>query len=61
MANEYQRPTLLLNQVENSWRGSGRNPGFSKITSLRDYLLRTNLVEYCSGHDSAFGLISRSL
>lgn len=56
MANEYQRPTLLLNQVENSWRGSGRNPGFSKITSLRDYLLRTNLVEYCSGHDSAFGL-----
>ena len=64
MANQimgkYQKPVLLLNRYEENgqivWRGSGRNSTYSKLTDLRSTLFETGLVEYSSGHASAFGI-----
>lgn len=60
IAAKYQRPTLILHKVENedgsiSWAGSGRNYGNSGLENFREFLNETNLVEYATGHASAFG------
>ena len=68
IANEYQRPTLILNaHIEYSdttgeitcfeWRGSGRNTQFSKLDNFREFLIESNLVKLAQGHASAFGCI----
>lgn len=68
IANDYQRPTLLLNgkmeingdtgEILNwEWRGSGRNIQFSKLTNMREFLLNSGLVELAEGHASAFGVV----
>lgn len=64
---EYMRPVLLLNHyievdeetgevLVNAWRGSGRNATYSKLENMREFLADSWLVEYASGHASAFGL-----
>lgn len=57
---KYQKPVLLLNRYEEDgqivWRGSGRNSTYSKLADLRSMLFETGLVEYSSGHASAFGI-----
>ena len=59
IANRFQRPTLLLNYVEEEdgihWMGSGRNFNFSPIDDLRQTLLDTHLPEFVEGHPNAFG------
>ena len=66
IANEYQRPTLLLHgvmeidgdtgEIEDwEWRGSGRNIQFSKLENMREFLLQSGVVELAEGHSSAFG------
>lgn len=55
LASTFQRPTLLLNEKEDTWEGSCRNYSNSFLPSLRDFLLSTELVEYASGHDNALG------
>ena len=62
---EYQKPTLLLNRTEHTdeitqvkeiwWEGSGRGYDKSKLTSFKDFLQESNLVEYAEGHAQAFG------
>lgn len=59
---KYQRPVLLLNQTfskdsdEIIWRGSARGPGFTRLTNLREFILKSNLLEFAQGHQLAFGL-----
>ena len=59
IANRFQKPTLLLNYVEEEdgihWMGSGRNFNFSPIDDLRETLLNTHLPEFVEGHPNAFG------
>ena len=64
---KYMRPVLLLNKyvevdeetgeiTKFAWRGSGRNATYSKLVNLRDFLAKSELVEYAQGHASAFGV-----
>ena len=64
---KYMRPVLLLNRwiecneetgevTKLAWRGSGRNATYSKLENLRLFLVESGLVEYASGHASAFGV-----
>lgn len=64
---KYMRPVLLLNrniEVDEStgevlnitWRGSGRNATYSKLTNFREFLVNSKLVEMAQGHASAFGV-----
>ena len=64
---KYMRPVLLLNRyietdeetgevTKFAWRGSGRNATYSKLVNLREFLAESGLVEYASGHASAFGV-----
>lgn len=53
ISNKFQRPTMMLTEtgdglLEGSCRGYG-------IDSFKDFLLGSNLVEYCTGHANAFG------
>ena len=63
----YMRPVLLLNRyieidentgevLKMAWRGSGRNATYSKLVNFREFLAQSGLVEYASGHASAFGI-----
>lgn len=58
----YNRPILILNYTKDDtngkvfWQGSGRGYDKGNLGSLRDLLLNSNLVEYCEGHDLAFGV-----
>lgn len=62
---EYQRPVLLLNQTKHLiegtddteiwWEGSGRGYDKSRLTSFKDFLQDSELVEYAEGHANAFG------
>lgn len=38
------------------WEGSARGLSNCEISSFRNFLLSTNLVEYAEGHDNAFGV-----
>lgn len=55
IAQKYQKPTLLLNEQEEFWKGSFRNPSRSSINNLRDYLLASDLVTMAAGHNNAGG------
>jgi single-stranded-DNA-specific exonuclease len=58
---KYQHPTLVLrrtktkNDKEYFYRGSGRNYSYCSIKDMRQLCESTELVEYASGHPSAFG------
>lgn len=57
--NTLRKPVLLMSKVKDEesyfYRGSAR--GYEKIVpSLRDWCRDTDLVEYASGHDNAFGI-----
>jgi single-stranded-DNA-specific exonuclease len=61
IANEYQRPTLILNESVQSdgsilWEGSGRNYGQSDFESFRQFLDDSGYFEYAEGHEGAFGV-----
>jgi hypothetical protein len=61
LAAKYAHPTLILRRCDHedgsiTWEGSGRNPGRSRLDSLREFLLSTKLVEYAQGHANAFGV-----
>ena len=55
IANDYQRPTLLLHLKDQEWTGSGRNIQFSKLENMREFLLRSGCMTFAEGHASAFG------
>lgn len=61
IANEYQRPTLILNEGvteagEVIWEGSGRNYNQSSFNNFREFLEESCYCEYAEGHESAFGV-----
>lgn len=55
IASKYQKPTLILNEKEDNWSGSGRNYDKGDFKQFREYLVSTNLFNFCEGHSSAFG------
>lgn len=60
LMDKYQRPVLLLNEVNNpdgttSWAGSGRGYTESGFEDFKAYLTETGLMDYCTGHANAFG------
>lgn len=61
IANEYQRPTLILNESKTKegkliWEGSGRNCNQSDFNNFRMFLEDSCYVEYAEGHEGAFGV-----
>ena len=61
IANEYQKPTLILNETideENNeiiWKGSGRIFSQSNFTTFRSFLEQSKYFDYAQGHEGAFG------
>ena len=55
ITNEVQHPTLILNETELGWEGSGRNFSFSGLNNFRSFLDKSGYFEYAEGHESAFG------
>ncbi len=66
---QFQRPVLILSNtihdiIENDkvvgtetwWEGSVRGPNGTGIESWNEFFENSNLVEYCQGHDAAFGI-----
>lgn len=66
LVSKYQRPVLLLRpEIETDdngeikrfdWMGSGRCPSNVKLENFREFILNSGLVNYASGHASAFGV-----
>lgn len=56
IASKYQKPCILMKKHNDVLSGSGRGYDKSNITNLRKWCLNTNLFNYASGHDAAFGL-----
>ena len=60
ISSKYQHPTLILNEKQHEdeiwWEGSARGIANSELTNFRSFLLTTGLVEYCEGHENAFGV-----
>ena len=61
IANEYQKPTLILNETvdeetnEITWKGSGRIFSQSNFTTFRSFLEQSGYFDYAQGHEGAFG------
>ena len=59
IANEYQKPTLILNKVIEDdkifWAGSGRIFSQSAFTTFRSFLAESGYFEFAQGHEGAFG------
>ena len=59
VAAKYQHPTLLLNDKDELWSGSGRNFAYSPLSDFRSFCNETGLIEFAQGHASAFGFAIR--
>lgn len=59
-AQKYKKPTLILREVwedgKGFYRGSARGLDKSELADFRQFLTDSDLVEYASGHPSAFGV-----
>lgn len=57
---KYQHPTLVLQEVEEEdgvhLKGSARNYSYCPVEDMRSLCEDTGVVDYASGHGSAFGL-----
>lgn len=57
---KYQHPTLVLQEVEEEdgvhLKGSARNYSYCPVEDMRSLCKDTGVVDYASGHGSAFGL-----
>jgi len=61
IANQFQKPTLILNETRDAetneliWAGSGRIFSQSNFTTFKDFLEQSNYFEMAQGHQGAFG------
>lgn len=59
ISKTYNRPTLILRPVKDKgatyYRGSGRAPQVDGFNDFQHTLLASGLMDYCEGHDNAFG------
>lgn len=59
ISKTYNRPTLILRPVKEDdklfYRGSGRAPQVEGFYDFQHTLLASGLMDYCEGHDNAFG------
>jgi single-stranded-DNA-specific exonuclease len=60
IANEYQKPTLILNETYDDnnkliWAGSGRIFSQSNFNTFKEFLEYSNLFIFAQGHQGAFG------
>lgn len=60
IVNQYNRPALLIRPImvngKKYYRGSGRGLKVDGFYDLQHTLLRSGLMDYCEGHDNAFGV-----
>ena len=56
IASEYQQPTLILRECEDTFAGSGRNFNYSPLEDFRGFLDESGYMELAQGHASAFGV-----
>lgn len=67
IAGKYMRPVLILNScievnkdtgevIKFSWKGSGRNSTYSKLTNMREFCEKSGYFELAQGHGQAFGV-----
>ncbi|MEG0908971.1 MAG: DHH family phosphoesterase [Bacilli bacterium] len=54
IADNLQKPCLILKNKEEILKGSARST--KDINNFRDYLMTSNLFNYCEGHQGAFGV-----
>lgn len=59
IAKSYNKPTLILRPVKEEdkifYRGSGRFIPVENLYNFQELLLRSGKMDYCEGHDNAFG------
>lgn len=52
----YKKPTLVTRLCpDGTFKGSIRGPNNTELESFKDFLLESNLVEFCAGHAQAAG------
>lgn len=56
LANQYNRPCVVLRKNKDGYGGSGRNLDSCGLDNLKDFLFNTGYFEYCNGHPGAFGI-----
>ena len=61
LAAKYQRPAMVLRHIYHkdgteTYEGSLRNYGKSRLENFRQFCLDTELVDYAAGHNSAAGI-----
>lgn len=54
LADKYNKPCLVMRELNGRYVGSARS--IPTIPNLKDALIDTDLLDYCEGHQSAFGL-----
>lgn len=65
--SNYMQPVLILNHhietneetgeiIADKWMGSGRNATYSTLENFRDFIEKSNVVEFAQGHAGAFGV-----
>ena len=65
--SNYMQPVLILNHhietneetgeiITDKWMGSGRNATYSSLENFRDFIEKSNVVEFAQGHAGAFGV-----
>lgn len=55
LANKLQRPTLILNEKEDTWEGSARGYDKSELKDFKQFLTDSGYFEFTEGHANAFG------
>ena len=55
LANQYQKPCLLMRKIGNKCKGSGRGSTKSSIDNFNQWCKNTNLFSFIEGHPNAFG------
>lgn len=61
IANQFQKPTMIVNETHNAetgeliWAGSGRIFSQSNFTTFKDFLEASGYFEMAQGHQGAFG------
>lgn len=55
LADMYQKPVLLGRKQEDDFVGSGRSLSGSTVEKFREFLVKSQLLNWGAGHSSAFG------
>ena len=57
LQSKYQKPTMVLREVDGFYKGSARNYSMSEIENMKGMCDTSGLFELCAGHEGAFGCV----